>query len=48
MKFLASQRITIVAMYANILATCVHLILAPLFVFYFDWGLAGAAASSSI
>ncbi len=47
MKFLTGQRITIIGMYANIIASCVHFVLAPLFVLYFDWGIAGVAISSS-
>jgi Na+-driven multidrug efflux pump len=48
MKFLAGQRITIIGMYANITASCVHFILAPILVIYFELGVPGVAFSSSL
>jgi Na+-driven multidrug efflux pump len=47
LKFLMCQRITVIGMYANITASCIHFVLAPFLVLYCDWGITGVAISSS-
>lgn len=46
-RFLTGQRVTFVAMYANIAATLCHWILAPLLTIYFEMGMIGVSISSS-
>jgi Na+-driven multidrug efflux pump len=47
-RFLSGQRITIVGMYANIIATLVHILLSILLTQHLDLGITGVAIASSV